>query len=220
MELYIFGIIFIIVTIGFFVLRNFIDSSSSNLLTYLYFFLLVVLQYFLNIKIGNMVCGFNDYTHSLLYTFLPWLLIFGSTYAFLWFFPNWLNPFSNTFGILFTTFPINMYSLFSNVAFNNKKEKILDFLNKNDISSIRDFITKENIAETIQIGDQTINTAFTLENIIKTKNSVSTMVFYGLTMLIVFFVSLSYMFTSGCKMSVAEMQKRNKEFFIESNKKK
>jgi len=67
---------------------------------HIFFFLIIIIfMYVINITIIQSKC--NSSMSVVTATFVPWVLIFGSTLAALSFFPEWKRPFSNTFGYLF-----------------------------------------------------------------------------------------------------------------------
>ena len=64
-----------------------------------FFLILIIFMYVINITIIQSKC--NSSMSVVTATFVPWLLIFGSTLVALSFFPEWKRPFSNTFGYVF-----------------------------------------------------------------------------------------------------------------------
>lgn len=64
-----------------------------------FFLLLIIFMYVINITIIQSKC--NSSMSVVTATFVPWVLIFGSTLVALSFFPEWKRPFSNTFGYIF-----------------------------------------------------------------------------------------------------------------------
>ena len=70
--------------------------------TLIYFLILIITQFFINLGLTNEICGFKQYNVAFTTTIIPWVFIFGSIFLILKVFPNWLEPFSNTFGYFFT----------------------------------------------------------------------------------------------------------------------
>jgi len=70
----------------------------SNYGNILFFAIIVVFMYFINIAIVQSKC--NSPMPVFRATFLPWTFMFGSTLLAISFFPDWKTPFSNTFGYI------------------------------------------------------------------------------------------------------------------------
>ena len=49
-------------------------------------------------NLTQVLCGSSQTKTAILFTFLPWLLVFGGLNIALLLFPSWLMPFSNTIG--------------------------------------------------------------------------------------------------------------------------
>tara|TARA_Y100001970_G_C14255267_1_gene874848 strand:- start:3852 stop:4352 length:501 start_codon:yes stop_codon:yes gene_type:complete len=160
-------------------------------------------------QISNHVCGFYNTGNVLMVTLVPWVLIMGSLFALLNFFPNWLNPFANTFGVLFTSFPINMYALFDSQQLLSKKNKIMNFLNENNLNDVSKFVNDNKIS--YNVSGNTIDLIPYLNDIINNKLEISNFIWYGLSIILIFGISISSIFTSSCNISVKEMKKRNKQ---------
>ena len=95
-------IIFLILTLAFSTFKYYSKSAESiKIWSFIYFLILIVAQFFINLGLTTEICGFTQYTVALKTTLIPWVLIFGSIYILLMVFPNWLSPFSNTFGYFF-----------------------------------------------------------------------------------------------------------------------
>ena len=96
-------IIFLILTIAYFVIKYIITSNKMNItylsvLLYIYLGTLLLSQLTINIGITKQVCGTSQWQTAVMVTALPWILIFGALKILLSIFPGWLKPFSNTFG--------------------------------------------------------------------------------------------------------------------------
>ena len=95
-------IIFLILTLAFSTFKYYSKSAeTTKIWTFIYFLILIVVQFFINLGLTSEICGFTQYTIALKTTLIPWVFIFGSIYILLMVFPNWLSPFSNTFGYFF-----------------------------------------------------------------------------------------------------------------------
>ena len=61
---------------------------------------MIASQFIINISLTKELCGESSYGNAFLYTFIPWVVIFGLLNIALMMFPGWKAPFSNTFGYL------------------------------------------------------------------------------------------------------------------------
>ena len=95
---------FFILTTLYAALTYFSDSQTTRMMwTAIYFLLLMVLQFYINLQTATAVCGGSpQYGTAAIVTFVPWTIIFGTLQAILTVFPGWLSPFANTLGYLVT----------------------------------------------------------------------------------------------------------------------
>lgn len=90
---------FIILTLFYSILRFVLAGSpSEKVFTIIYFLLLLIMQYSVNVSNLQDRCGNISHGSAILFTIVPWLFIFGLLYVCLIIFPGWRGPFSNTFG--------------------------------------------------------------------------------------------------------------------------
>jgi len=89
---------FIITTIYFTIKYNLSDTTQQNIYFGIYFTLLLIGEYIINLSLTETMCGSQQWNTAFLVTLIPWMLIFGILNVVLLFFPGWLSPFSNTFG--------------------------------------------------------------------------------------------------------------------------
>ena len=84
---------------------NDIAKNSKNIvINLIYSLLLLSGLFFINLKISKQICPGSEnfqYRSVLIYTIIPWLLIYGILYVLLDLFPGWSKPFSNTLGFIF-----------------------------------------------------------------------------------------------------------------------
>lgn len=154
-------------------------SNSNNIYTYIYIFVILIGNFFINKKIsqeyspGTEVSNFN----ILFVTLIPWIFIFGSLFILLSVFTSWVKPFSNTIGYLFvqllgvnniydTIFKTNVEEI-TNTRDTQMKELLITLkTNKillinemsSDISSFKEFIS-----ELIKSGFTNVNPDTTAE---------------------------------------------------------
>ena len=80
-----------------FKVRNF--SWVSKIVSIVYILLVLISQYFINLKHTKTVCGGTEQrTKALLFTIVPNILMFGLVFGLLIILPGWKAPFANTIG--------------------------------------------------------------------------------------------------------------------------
>ena len=84
-------------------------------ITFLFFIVLLIGEYFINLAMSKDVCGFDQTKTALWATVLPWFLVLGALKAALVVFPGWLSPFSNTFGYIFVSVFTDLKDVFNNI---------------------------------------------------------------------------------------------------------
>ena len=87
----------------------------SGGITFLFFLVLVIGEYFINLAMSKDICGFDQEKTALLATVLPWFIVLGVLKAALIVFPGWLSPFSNTFGYIFVSVMTDMKDVFNSI---------------------------------------------------------------------------------------------------------
>jgi hypothetical protein len=87
----------------------------SGGITFLFFLVLIIGEYFINLAMSKDICGFDQEKTALLATVLPWFIVLGVLKAALIVFPGWLSPFSNTFGYIFVSVATDMKDVFNSI---------------------------------------------------------------------------------------------------------
>jgi len=87
----------------------------SGGITILFFLVLIIGEYFINLAMSKDICGFDQEKTALIATVLPWFLVLGVLKAALVVFPGWLTPFSNTFGYIFVSVVTDLKDVFNNI---------------------------------------------------------------------------------------------------------
>ena len=111
------------VAIGFFLVvfaaYCYYKFTKNNILsagiTFIFFLVLLIGEYFINLAMSKDVCGFDQSKTALWATVLPWFLVLGALKAALVVFPGWLSPFSNTFGYIFVYAVTDLKDVFNNI---------------------------------------------------------------------------------------------------------
>jgi hypothetical protein len=87
----------------------------SGGITFLFFLVLIIGEYFINLAMSKDICGFDQEKTALLATVLSWFIVLGVLKAALIVFPGWLSPFSNTFGYIFVSVMTDMKDVFNSI---------------------------------------------------------------------------------------------------------
>jgi hypothetical protein len=91
------------------------NGVLSGGITFLFFLVLLIGEYFINLAMSKDICGFDQEKTALMATVLPWFLVLGALKAALVVFPGWLTPFSNTFGYMFVSAVTDLKDVFNNI---------------------------------------------------------------------------------------------------------
>lgn len=196
--------------------------------TIIYFSVLIIVQFFINLGLTTEICGFSQYSVALKQTIIPWLFIFGTINILLITFPNWLNPFSNTIGYLFAYITgvngflksilkdrgqVNLNKNESNMitAINNvydDKSLLINSMTMTNLPIWWDSMKKGGLFKQ-GVGEKQYEE---LKSYIKLKTSISEYIWYALTGVLVTSVSYNSILNTGCVQSAEEMQKRHDDY--------
>ena len=91
------------------------NGVLSGGITFLFFLVLIIGEYFINLAMSKDICGFDQEKMALVATVLPWFIVLGVLKAALIVFPGWLTPFSNTFGYMFVSAVTDLKDVFNNI---------------------------------------------------------------------------------------------------------
>lgn len=91
------------------------NGELSGGITFLFFLVLLIGEYFINLAMSKDICGFDQEKTALFATILPWFLVLGALKAALIVFPGWLTPFSNTFGYMFVSAVTDLKDVFNTI---------------------------------------------------------------------------------------------------------
>jgi hypothetical protein len=228
-------IIFLIITLAYFIIKYFVTSPTQiKIWTFVYYLLVVVSQFAINVSITKDVCGFNQFGLAAITTFVPWIVIFGFLNLMLIMFPGWLIPFSNTIGYFFC-YVTGISKFFKSILkdrntlnLDKNKAAIVQALDNvyEDSSMLINQITIPELPEwwkTMKeggllkagVGNDQYNE---LSKYILLKNNISEFTWFVLTGGLVTSASYNYILNSGCQQSVSEMKKRHTEY-VEKDKK-
>jgi hypothetical protein len=89
------------------------NGVLSGGITFIFFLVLIIGEYFINLAMSKDICGFDQEKTALIATVLPWFLVLGALKSALVVFPGWLIPFSNTFGFMFVSTVTDLKDVFN-----------------------------------------------------------------------------------------------------------
>lgn len=222
-------IFFLIVTLAYSIFKYYTKSPSTmKIWTIIYFSVLIIVQFFINLGLTTEICGFSQYSVALKQTIIPWLFIFGTINILLISFPNWLNPFSNTIGYLFAYITgvngflksilkdrgqVNLNKNESNMitAINNvydDKSLLINSMTMTNLPIWWDSMKKGGLFKQ-GVGEKQYEE---LKSYIKLKTSISEYIWYALSGVLVTSVSYNSILNTGCVQSAEEMQKRHDDY--------
>lgn len=228
-------IFFIVLTLAYSIFKYYSKSPKSmQIWTIIYFIILIVVQFFINVSLSKDICGSTDYAMAMQQTLIPWLFVFGLLNLLLFAFPSWLTPFSNTIGYLFASLT-GVNAFFKSIlkdrktlnlgpnqteiitALNNvydDKSLLINSMNMTNLPIWWESMSKGGLLKSGVGTEQFVK----LEQYVKMKTIIAEFIWFLLTGILVTSISYNSMVNSGCSESAEEMEKRHEEY-IENEKK-
>ena len=212
---------FIGITAVYSAMQYFATSAGMRMAaTLIYFLVVIVVQFFLNLGVANQLCGTPQYGTAALVTFIPWFFIFGLLKVVLTVFPGWLGPFSNTLGYgvaslagLRNTLDSILAPKITSAGSTKKATDALEHIYA-DPSLLINEITPQNFDsfwETMKGGHLFRQGAEAhrgaLLKLVRLKNIVAEFLWFVLAGSLVASVSFNYMVNTTCSQSVADIKK-------------
>ncbi len=228
-------IYFILLTLFYIILKQttIFDADKKKAISYAisYALLIFITQYFVNLNITKDLCGSIQYSSAIKSTFVPWLLIFGTTIALLFIFPSWINPFSNTLGYMFAKMS-GIESVLTDIfksrfqQQNGEKEGFATHEALENIYTNKSLLINEINSENYDRFWEQMKSAKMLKpeaqdntelknkfkGLILLKENIGLMVWYLLSGILSSIVSYNYLITFTCDRNVNEMKQRYKEY--------
>ena len=222
-------IFFLLLTLGYFIFKYYTKSPSTvKTITMVYFLVLIIAQFLINLGLTNEICGFTQPGTAIKVTLLPWLFIFGTINLLLMLFPYWLSPFSNTIGYLFA-YITGVDTFFKSILADKKSATIgagnadmVSALNNvyEDKSLLINSMTPSNLTEWWSVmkkggllksgvGDAQFDE---LSGYVKMKTEIAEFMWYALTGVLTTSISYNAILNAGCEQSVKEMEKRHAKY--------
>lgn len=234
--------VYIGITVVYFAMKYMMPEKSTALFI-IYFILILVSQFILNIYLAKQLCNSpSNVGTAAVATIIPWVLIFGLLNLLLTMFPGWLAAFSNTIGYAVASI-VGVSSLFT--------EKLLNVDNQNgtrdtlkviqnilsDPSTIINTLNEENVKDfwnkSVTPGVNLFKTTFkAIDNDVKNdnnalfyelkkyiilKNLVSYFIWYLLTGILITSISYNYMLTVPCVQTPKQARIAAAQFLADKN---
>ena len=233
--------VYIGLTAVYFTMKYMMPERSTALFV-IYFILILVSQFILNIYLAKQMCNSpSNVGTAAIATIIPWVLIFGLLNLLLTMFPGWLAAFSNTIGYAVASI-VGVSSLFTEKLLNvgtppNKDalkviQNILSdpstIINTLNDENVKDFWNKSvtpgvNLFKTDfkPINDENANNNplfYELKKYIMLKNLVSYFIWYLLTGILITSISYNYMLTVPCVQTPKQARIAAAQFLADKNK--
>jgi len=214
-------ILFIVLTIAYSILKYYIDSK---VVTLIYFLLIFITQFSLNISLTDEICGFKQPGLAFTTTVFPWTIIFGSLSVLFMMFPGWKSPFSNTFGYLAArvagikdAFNAILPSKISNKALQAIYEDNSLMINEITPGNFDDFWSKMQSSGMLseKVSPEAKERLFKL---VRMKDIVAEFVWYLLAGVLISSITFSYISNSKCKRSAEYMKQQHEEWKKDADK--
>lgn len=217
-------VIFVIITVIYFIISYATEESSSNFAIYI--LLLLGIQIGISINLTKELCGEVQIKNAFLYTILPWTLIFGILNLLLLVFPGWLKPFSNTIGYYIANFSGDLNNILASILkthMDTKNSGLNETLGKiyenqalliNEIPNAEEGFENfwKNLSDGGLLADDADSKKDDLQKIVKLKFIISKFIWFTLSGLLTISTSYNYLVKSGCNTSVKEMVKRHNDY--------
>jgi hypothetical protein len=228
-------VFFLVLTLVYFTFKYYTKSESTlKMWTIIYFLVLILVQFFINLGLTSEICGSSQYGIALKTTLFPWLIVFGTINLLLFMFPAWLSPFSNTIGYLFA-YITGVNGFLKSILKDRKAQnmapgqsEMITAINNvyDDKSLLINSMTASNLPnwwESMTKGGLLkpgIGSAHYLElsNYVKMKNEIAEFIWYALSGILTTSISYNAILNSGCTKSVEEMEKRHQSYMTQEKK--
>jgi hypothetical protein len=230
--------VYIGVTVVYFAMKYMMPEKSTALFI-IYFILVLVSQFILNIYLAKQMCNNpSNVGTAAVATIIPWVVIFGLLNLLLTMFPGWLAAFSNTIGYAVASI-IGVSSLFTEKLLNVGNPPNRDALKViqnilSDPSTIINTLTDENVLSfwnksvevelfngnleiITNVNDLNSPLFYELKKYIMLKNLVSYFIWYLLTGILITSISYNYMLSIPCVQTPKQARIAAAQFLADKN---
>jgi len=205
----------------------------ANVLNSVYFILMIFAQYYINVQNSYTKCGESQIYHSVVYTLIPNVLIFGLLITMLDLFPGFLKPFSNTIGYFIVYWLGGITKLFNQMLVSKEKSRYIQQVYDDNSMMINEITTGKygNIMSFFKEGsrpgpDQIFNRNYkaqlpALFNRVVIKDLISKFIWYMLVGGLVISTSFNSIMNMECsrsQMTMDRLEKANKAAAKEAEK--
>ena len=211
---------------GYLAYSGYDDKNNSTPIPLIIYVVATLLsQLITNIYLTKELCGEINGKTALIYTLLPWILIFGIFNLIILVFPGWLRPFSNTFGY-FTVSLMGLNSTFieilqpkdgkQNIELSQTLAKIYDnpslLINEiqNSPEGFDDFWEKMSNGRLLKTNAHDYKDK--LKNLVNQKFLISKFIWYLLVGTLTILTAYNFIIQTPCSLSVKEMEARHNEY--------
>lgn len=214
-------VMFFILTTIYFIIISIVAIKNKTPLKIIYFTLILISQFYISYQTSKTICGTPQTKEILIWSFIPWFIIFGGITVLLTVFPGWKSPFSNTFGYLVvklmgikTLFNSLLKSNYTSASpqLNTIAEKLLE-----DNSLLINQFTPNNFNDALQklrplLNKNNIELEKQLYRLVKIKDNVSEYIWYMLTGVLTVSMTNIGLVSSKCNKSVAQLKQESEEY--------
>ena len=215
---------FLILTIVYFIIEYVTKEKHSKIAAATYAVLLIGIQFAVNLSLTKELCGEPHLKTALIYTTIPWMLLFGILNIILIIFPGWLRPFSNTFGY-FIVKALGKGDVLNSILkenaddsgdLNDALQEIYNnpFMLINEIPNPDDGIDQfvDQLSDMQYSNEIPSDKKDELRQVVRLKLIISKLIWFLLTGLLTISTSYNYIVQSKCSSSIEEMEKRHSEY--------
>lgn len=211
-------IVFIVLTILYFILIYYLDAKLHNAINIIYFCLIIVSQLLFVYQQSKIMCKSPQIGTVFIWGLIPWFFIFFGVVVALKIFPGWKAPFSNTIGYLIVKL-LGVKTIFNNLLktkFNtndNGLNKVIEQIYQDQSLLINEF-TPTNFNSAIEKIKPLFNTKSTdyssnikaLQKMVLVKDEISKFIWYILTGGLVISLSNMGIVTSKCRKDAKQIE--------------
>lgn len=202
------------------------DPKFSYIIFSIYLFFIIGSQLTTNLYLSNDLCG-SYQVSTVLFSIVPWILIFGVLQVVLTIFPGWLSPFSNTIGYMLNAYRakntlnnILKEDITSTTAGSEELAKFIRNINSDKSLIVNEFSSNKQQFDhlwsimkkgnLLQPNADNFKTSF--ENIVRSKDIISEFIWYCLAGILTITASFNSIVSSPCNRSATQMMANHDDY--------
>jgi hypothetical protein len=209
-------ILFILITIFYYIFIYFLGEKNKNWIRIVYYILVIGTQILMGYFTSKDTCGTPQISEIFIWSLLPWFIIFIGFGLILEIMPSWKQPFSNTFGYLVTRLMgikelLNKILKSNYTSKNQSLNKIMEDIYEDNSLLINKF-TPDNFDFTINNLKQIFNTKQLslfkneFKQLVLVKDMISEFIWYIMIGILTSSMSSMGLLSSHCKKSVKQIE--------------